>query len=162
LDFNKYFLNEAIMDKFTAPPKTTILRLYHSPLAFLLGRFILLLTTRGRKSGLPRVTPLQYEMIDGDYYLGSARGMKADWCRNIQACPDVSLQVKGTKLHGKAELVTDPLRIADFMELRLKRHPTMVGRILEMDGLSRKPGRAEMEAYAARLALVIVHPIKEK
>ena len=28
-------------------------------------RMVLLLTTTGRKSGLPRVTPLQYEDIDG-------------------------------------------------------------------------------------------------
>jgi deazaflavin-dependent oxidoreductase (nitroreductase family) len=147
------------MDKFSSPPKEPILRLYRSPLAFLLGRFILLLTTRGRKSGLPRVTPLQYEKIDGDYYLGSGRGVKADWYRNIQACPAVELQVKWTKLHGKAESITDPLRIADFLEYRLKRHPTMVGRIMEMDGLPRKPNRAELEAYAARLALVIVHPV---
>ncbi len=142
-----------------SPPNPLIFRLYHSPLAFLMGRFILLLTTRGRKSGLPRVTPLQYEKIDGDFYLGSARGVQADWVRNILACPEVELQVKMTKMKGIAELVTDALRIADFLELRLQRHPTMVGRILEMDGLSRKPNRAELEAYAAKLAMVIVHPV---
>jgi hypothetical protein len=37
----------------------------------LIGRIILLLTTMGRKSGLLRVTPLQYEEINGDYYLGA-------------------------------------------------------------------------------------------
>ena len=30
-------------------------------------RVVLLLTTLGRKSGLPRTTPLQYEEVDGDY-----------------------------------------------------------------------------------------------
>ncbi|MBN1538362.1 MAG: nitroreductase family deazaflavin-dependent oxidoreductase [Anaerolineales bacterium] len=147
------------MAEFKPPPKTMILRLYRSPLGLLLGRFILLLTTRGRKSGLPRVTPLQYEKVDGDYCLGSARGVKADWVRNILTCPEVELQVKNKKISGKADVVTDPMKIADFLELRLRRHPVMVGRIMEMDGLSRAPSRAELEAYAVNLAMVIVHPV---
>jgi deazaflavin-dependent oxidoreductase (nitroreductase family) len=150
------------MEKFSAPPKAFILRLYRTPLAFLLGRFILLLTTHGRKSGLPRVTPLQYEKIDHYYCLGSARGLQSDWVRNILAYPDVELQVKQKKISGKAEVVTDPQRIADFLELRLKRHPTMVGKIMEMDGLSHHPGRAELEAYAGKLAMVIIHPISKR
>lgn len=149
------------MDKFSSPPKAAILRLYSSPLAYLLGRFILLLTTRGRKSGLPRITPLQYEKIDGDYCLGSARGVQADWVRNILACPEVELRVRMNKMHGKAEVITDPLRITDFLELRLKRHPTMVGRIMEMDGLTRNPSRSELEVYAAKLAMVIIHPVSK-
>ena len=48
------------------------------------SRMVLLLTTIGRKSGLPRITPLQYEEIDGAYYVASARGAQADWFRNIK------------------------------------------------------------------------------
>jgi hypothetical protein len=58
--------------------------LYAIGLGPLVGRIILLLTTTGRKSGLKRVTPLQYEMIGDDCYIGAARGVKADWVRNIQ------------------------------------------------------------------------------
>ena len=43
-------------------------------------RVVMLLTTIGRKSGLPRQTPLQYEEIEGVYYVGSARGVQADAC----------------------------------------------------------------------------------
>ena len=46
-------------------------------------RVVMLLTTIGRKSGLPRVTPLQYEEVEGDYYIASARGADADWFKNI-------------------------------------------------------------------------------
>jgi len=152
---------DAKTEKYTAPPKTTMLLLYKTPLAYLLGRFILLLTTRGRKSGIPRLTPLQYEIIDGDYYLGSARGVKADWVRNILAHPEVELQIKRKIIRGVAEVITDPWRIADFLELRLQRHPVMVGRIMEMDGLSRKPCRADLEVYASKLAMVIIHPVSK-
>ena len=46
-------------------------------------RVMMLLTSIGRKSGMPRVTPLQYEEVDGDYYIASARGWEADWFKNI-------------------------------------------------------------------------------
>jgi hypothetical protein len=58
-----------------------------------------------------------------------------------------------------AETVTDPCRIADFLELRLKRHPRMVGKILKSEGLPEAPSRAELEEYAQRLAMVIIRPV---
>ena len=118
-----------------------LLRLIHLPprLAYtlglgpLIGKVILLLTTRGRKSGRPRVTPLQYEEIDGCYYLAAALG-------------------------GRAQIIRDPGRIADFLALRLKRHPRMVAAILRSAGLSIPPSRADLEQYAVRLTLVVVQP----
>ncbi len=132
--------------------------LYRSGLAPLLGRFILLLTTTGRKSGLPRVTPLQYEELDGAIYVASARGPKADWFRNILADPCVKVRIKSREFEGLAEPVTDPCRIADFLELRLQRHPQMVGAILKSVGLPASPSRGELEEYASQLAMVIIRP----
>jgi deazaflavin-dependent oxidoreductase (nitroreductase family) len=144
--------------QFRPPPSKFIKALYGAGLAPFLGRLILLLTTTGRKSGLTRVTPLQYEEIDGAYYVGSARGTKADWFRNILADPCVEVRIKFHRFEGLAEPITDPFRIADFLELRLKRHPRMVGAILRSEGLPASPTRAELEAYAAHLAMVIIHP----
>jgi deazaflavin-dependent oxidoreductase (nitroreductase family) len=140
------------------PPKGIILKLYRTPLRLLLGRMILLLTTTGRKSGLPRVTPLQYELVEGAYCVGARRGQQADWFKNILANPHVELQVRSRRLKAIAEPVTDPARIADFLALRLRRHPLIVGQILHMDGLSRTPTRDELLRYAGRLAMVILHP----
>jgi len=123
-----------------------------------LGRLILLLTTTGRKTGLPRVTPLQYEQVGEVYYVGSARGQAADWFRNIQAHPRVQVRVKSHSFTCLAQAVTDPSRIADFLELRLRRHPRMVGRILKASGLPENPSRASLEAYAAQIAMVILDP----
>jgi deazaflavin-dependent oxidoreductase (nitroreductase family) len=135
--------------------------LYAIGLGPLVGRLVLLLTTTGRKTGLPRVTPLQYEEIDGAFYLGSSRGQKADWFRNIQANPHVEIRVKSRRLRGVAEAVTDPARVADFLALRLERHPKMIGAILQREGLPAQPDRAQLEAYAAKLALVVVRPEAE-
>ena len=135
--------------------------LYAIGLGPVIGRIILLLTTTGRKSGQARVTPLQYEEINGEYYLGAARGLKADWLRNLQSKPQVELRVGAKKVHGLAEIITDPAKIADFIEIRLQRHPLMIGLIMQKaHGLSKHPSRAQLEALAAHEALVIVHPQK--
>jgi deazaflavin-dependent oxidoreductase (nitroreductase family) len=60
------------------------------------GSKILLLTTKGRKSGEPRTKPLIYE-ADGDRYVIVASKGGApdhpDWYENLQADPNVELQV---------------------------------------------------------------------
>ena len=133
--------------------------LYAIGLGPLIGGIILLLTTTGRRSGMKRVTPLQYELIDGDYYIGSARGLKADWVHNIKNDPHVEVRVGAKHLQGTAEIITDPSRLADFLEVRLERHPRMIGLIMERaHGLPRHPAREQLEELAKTAALVIVHP----
>lgn len=133
--------------------------LYALGLGPVIGGFILLLTTTGRKSGLPRVTPLQYEKIGADYYLGAARGLKADWVRNLQSHPRVEFRVGASRLQATAEVVTDPARFADFLEVRLQRHPWMIGLIMQKaHGLPRRPSRAQLEELAKSEVFVILHP----
>jgi deazaflavin-dependent oxidoreductase (nitroreductase family) len=133
--------------------------LYAIGLGPVIGGFIVLLTTTGRKSGKKRVTPLQYEKIGADYYLGAARGLNADWVRNIQSNPQVELRVGAKHVHGTAEIVTDPSRFADFMEVRLERHPRMIGLIMEKaHGLPKRPSRTQLEELAKNEAFVIVRP----
>ena len=135
--------------------------LYAIGLGRVIGKIILLLTTTGRKSGLKRVTPLQYEKIDNDYYLGAARGLHADWVRNLQANPHVEIRVGAKHFVGQAEIVTDPKRFADFLEVRIQRHPHMIGLIMEKaHGLPKHPNREQLEGLAKKEVVVIVHPTK--
>jgi len=136
--------------------------LYSLGLGPLIGKIILLLTTTGRKSGLKRVTPLQYEKIDDEYYLGAARGLQADWVRNIQANPQVEIRVGRKRIPGQAEVVTDVSRFADFLEVRLQRHPCMIGLLMEkVHHLPKSPSRTQLERLAATEALVVVHPLEK-
>jgi deazaflavin-dependent oxidoreductase (nitroreductase family) len=135
--------------------------LYAIGLGPLIGRIILLLTTTGRRSGLKRVTPLQFEMIGTDYYLGAARGVNADWVRNIQSNPQVEMRVGTKRFQGTAEVITDPSKFADFMEVRLERHPFMIGLIMEKAyGLPKRPNHEQLEELAKNEVFVIVHPTK--
>ena len=123
-----------------------------------IGKMILLLTTKGRKSGLPRTIPLQYEKINGAYYLGSANGENSDWVRNLLADPQVKLWVGKAEFAGTAEVIRDRERIANFLAYRVKRHPLMLMLILKMDGVSARPNRQELLTYAEKLVLVVIHP----
>ena len=125
----------------------------------LIGRLILLLTTIGRKSGRKRVTPLQYEKVGEDYYVGAARGLNADWVRNLQVEPYVEVRVGAKYFQGIAEVITDPSKFADFMEVRLERHPRMMGLLMEKaHGLPRRPARAQLEELGKSEVCVILHP----
>lgn len=136
--------------------------LYAIGLGPIVGKIILLLTTTGRKSGQKRVTPLQYEEIDGKYYLGSARGTHSDWYRNIEADGRVEVRVKNRRFRGLAETVTDPVCIADFLEIRLQRHPRMMGLMMEKThGLPRRPSREQLEELAKSLSVVKIQPVAE-
>jgi deazaflavin-dependent oxidoreductase (nitroreductase family) len=125
----------------------------------LIGRKVLLLTTTGRKSGLPRVTPLQYEEIDGCYYVGSAMGTESDWYKNLSANPKVKVRVGRKKFQGIAETSTDIDRLVDFIEYRLKRNPRMLGAILKAHGMPTKPSRDELAEYSKNRALVVIRPL---
>lgn len=131
--------------------------LYSVGLGPIVGRIILLLTTTGRKSGLARTTPLQYEVIDGKYCLGAARGNSADWVRNIEANPKVQVRVKRLKFSGTARVSSDVKEIADFLEIRLQRHPLMMGLMMEkIHHLTKRPTRSQLEELASEEALVII------
>jgi deazaflavin-dependent oxidoreductase (nitroreductase family) len=123
-----------------------------------IGSGILLLTTTGRKSGLPRTTPVQYEIFNHLYTIGAGSGFDCDWVKNIQHNPGVSLQVGNQLIRGQAELITDRDILCDFLTYRIRRHPLMLGLILKRDGCSFHPKREELYDYAARLLLVVIHP----
>ena len=125
------------------------------------GQLVLLLTTTGRKTGGDHVTPLQYELVREAYYVGSARGRSADWYCNVLSNPEVKAEIKGAVFTAHAEPITDPKKIADFIELRLSRHPRMIGTMLRLEGLPARYTRMELEVFASKKALVILHPSKE-
>ena len=61
------------------------------------GSKILLLTTKGRKSGEPRTTPLIYENVGDAYVVVASKGGAPEhpgWYANLAKTPEVELQVR--------------------------------------------------------------------
>jgi hypothetical protein len=64
--------------------------------------YIMVLQTIGRKSGKPRLTPLNYALADGCLYCMAGFGSGTDWLANLQATPDVEVHLAGTALRGES------------------------------------------------------------
>jgi len=127
----------------------------------LIGGFVLLLTTYGRKSGRPRVTPLVYEQRGETILVASARGPSADWLRNIMANPKVRVRVGRRQFDAMAEATADPEKIADYLQRQMERNPAAFGAILRSEGFSSKPTRADLIQLAPRRPLVTIRPIDD-
>ena len=73
------------------------------------GTQTLLLTTRGRRSGEPRTSPLIYGR-DGEHYLivASKGGSPEppDWYLNLSEDPEVEVQVLGDRFRARARTAT--------------------------------------------------------
>lgn len=134
---------------------------YSIGLGPLVGRSVLLLTTFGRKSGLPRVTPLVYELRGEAILVASARGPAADWLRNLQANPRVTVRVGSRRFEGIAQQSADPEEIADYLQRQLDHNPRAFGAILRADGLPTAPSRADLVLFAPKRPLVIIHPTRD-
>mgnify|MGYP001410727342 CR=1 FL=1 len=69
------------------------------------GLPMLLLTTRGRRTGLPRTVALAYAEIDGAYVVvGGDHGAARDpqWVRNVAACPEVEIELGRRRCAARA------------------------------------------------------------
>lgn len=73
------------------------------------GVYTLLLTTTGRRSGDPYTTPLIYGEDGDDYVIVASKGGAArhpDWFRNLEADPQVQIQVVDEIMDATARTVT--------------------------------------------------------
>lgn len=69
-----------------------------------------LLTTIGRKTGLPREVLLPCARTDAFVLVMSTYGSRSDWMRNLRADPRVRVTHRGRVLPARAEIVDDLAR----------------------------------------------------
>ena len=85
--------------------------LYRGPFADLFRwRCILLLTTRGRKSGQPRTGAVSFIPVADHFVVFSGWGVTSNWYRNVLANPEVRITVGQQRLAATARVVADPAR----------------------------------------------------
>ncbi len=73
------------------------------------GSSTLLLTTKGRKSGEPRTTPLIYGRSGDDYLVVASKGGADEppaWYVNLEADPEVEVQVMDDRFTARARDAT--------------------------------------------------------
>ncbi len=71
------------------------------------GKTVLLLMTRGRRTGKPRYTGLNYAEDGDTVYVMSGFGTRTDWYRNLIANPHVEVRIGKRRWSALAATVTD-------------------------------------------------------
>lgn len=73
------------------------------------GTPILLLTTTGRKTGRKVIKPLIFQPYGDDYLVVASKGgarRSPDWYLNLEANPEVEVQVRGDRFKARARTAT--------------------------------------------------------
>jgi deazaflavin-dependent oxidoreductase (nitroreductase family) len=85
---------------------------------------LLLLTTKGRKSGKKRRNPLEFFRIDGVIHIFSGWGEHASWFKNMVAHPeDVHVQVGFRAFDARVEVLEEESEL-EVIRWLLKNYPT--------------------------------------
>lgn len=77
------------------------------------GANLLLLHTKGAKSGSEHVNPVTYFIEDGDYVIIASKSgadTNPDWYHNLLANPEVTVEVGTEKFEATAKSVSEPER----------------------------------------------------
>ncbi|MSP60235.1 MAG: nitroreductase family deazaflavin-dependent oxidoreductase [Myxococcales bacterium] len=99
------------------------------------GGKVLLLTTKGNKSGKERTVPVMFFEIDGRrFVIASYGGSPAHpaWFKNMQASPDVTVQVRERCYPARPDVITGDERA------RVWKH--VIGQMPRFDAYEKKVG----------------------
>jgi deazaflavin-dependent oxidoreductase (nitroreductase family) len=68
---------------------------------------VLYLTTVGRSTGKPRTIEIWFVSYQERIYLLAEQGLKAQWVRNIQANPEVRMQIAEHRFRARGHVLDD-------------------------------------------------------
>ncbi len=130
--------------------------LYRLKVGWLLGSRFLLLTHKGRKSG--RLYDTVIEVIKHDptartYYVISGFGKRADWFRNIQKAPDVTITVGRRRMPARARVLPTDEAVTVLKDF-IRRHPTEVKIMLRLYGYPPIQTEADMRRFVEEYPVV--------
>jgi deazaflavin-dependent oxidoreductase (nitroreductase family) len=81
------------------------------------------LTHHGRKTDQPYQVTIWF-LVDGETVYFTTMDMGRQWTRNVQARPDVELQIGGERFHGRVEsVVTDEAEMRHVVDLMRRKYP---------------------------------------
>jgi len=91
----------------------------------------LYLTTRGRKSGLPREIEIWFTARDGRFYV-IAEYPTSSWVQNLRADPKVEVRVGKESFAAQARFASEPELLRDISALSTEKYGWGDGTIVEL------------------------------
>jgi deazaflavin-dependent oxidoreductase (nitroreductase family) len=74
------------------------------------------ITVIGRRTGRSITLPVQFVHQDNKILLLPFMGKKTGWYANLTKNPAITIEIRGTRLKGNAELSTDSAKLAGVVE----------------------------------------------
>jgi deazaflavin-dependent oxidoreductase (nitroreductase family) len=134
--------------------------LYDVHLGRIFGHRALLLTHRGRKSGLLHETALEvirYERANDTSVVISAWGERSDWFRNIQHSPALQIETGGHRYVPEQRLLTTDEAVRQLERYAVEHH--IAAKILErVFGFQITAGDEQRRAFAETIRMVAFRP----
>ncbi len=152
--------NSEFKEEFHSKLKLTnrvVVPLYKIGLLPLLGlnKSIMLLTTKGRKSGKMRSFPVAYFLIDHSIYVFSAWGEKANWYKNLMLSPkDVYGQIGLRRFHARAEVIRDPQELHGILKQFVLESPDAARTLMGWDPGRDDPATADFSLMIEKVLTV--------
>ena len=109
---------------------------YRLGLGPLIAGRVLILTTRGRKTGRPVRTPLWYVREGEVIYCLSRRGLSSQWLKNLQSAPGARLRVGNRYWQAQGSLVSEAQERDRVAELFFQKYGRLGRLLLNRDRLS--------------------------
>ena len=95
----------------------------------------LYLTTRGRRTGLPREIEIWFTRFEGRYYLVAEHRERAQWVRNLSADPRAGVRVGRRRFRASARVVNarkEPSLAREIRERSTRKYGWGDGLIVEL------------------------------
>ena len=125
----------------------------------LIGDLFLMLTSTGRKSGLPRHAALEYHYLRGTIYVVSAFGERSAWHKNILADPRVTVQTARATQSMRAVHVIDDAELLEVYEVFKRRDAPLTNWYMRSLDIQDNPD--DILAKKDRIHLLRFDPIRE-
>lgn len=120
-----------------------------------MSRTVMLLTTRGRKSGKLRRTPIGYFNIGGVIHVFSAWGKSAGWYRNLCAHPDqVEIQIGLHLRKVHAEVIASEPEIRRTLERFIAESPQAAAYLFGWDAENDRMESSDFSAIVSRVLIL--------
>ncbi len=135
------------------------LYLWRMGLGFLIGRYIMVITTFGRKSGLPRSTMAEWHPLGKGKFVPVNYGEQAQWYKNIVANPHVTIQTSQGIEHVIARRITDDAEMLEAYHSIRAANAMMTQWYLDSKGV--QDNEDDILAHKDRLYMITFDPTDE-
>jgi len=123
---------------------------------------MLVLSTRGRRSGATCKTVLEYREAGGRFFFLAGWGLRSDWVLSLRRDPEVPIEVGRREIKGRAHVVvSDEDHESAFAAWR-RWQPRLLRAFYRLFGFQVGETEAEQRQAMRRQTLVIVDPLRTR